>query len=211
MKERAISFDEIKTPFIVDYLNGQTEENHYWRDIRLIDIHEGKYPSNSFLKQITKFKNEIAIYKTSYKEWRLLTGEASEYIFSRNIPDNVTVFIHSHPENSYDKYIELPSQEDLVSYFKMAKNFIISPKGVTLYTLPKYLLEMDKKQRYETLKNILNENINKMKEVKINSINPFVITITDYKKELVEKAKIKIKLFSWETKSQILKNFDKRS
>ncbi|MCJ7829630.1 hypothetical protein MUP50_00885, partial [Patescibacteria group bacterium] len=195
----------------VDYLNGQTEENHYWRDIRLIDIHEGKYPSNSFLKQISKFKNEIAIYKTSYREWRLLTGEVSEHIFSRNIPDDVTVFIHSHPENSYDKYIELPSQGDLANYFKMAKNFIISPKGVTLFTLPKYLLEMDKRQRYETLENILNENIDKIEEIKIDKSNPFLTKIIDYKRGLVEKAKIKIKLFSWETKSQILKDFDKRS
>jgi len=204
MTERPISFDEIKTPFIVDYLNGKTERNHYYRDIPLSNLDQEKYPSNSFLRQMLEFKNEIVIYKTSYKEWRFLTGESSELVFVNHVPKDVTVFIHSHHGNPYNKYIELPSINDLTCYFKMAENFIISPKGVTLYTLPKYLLEMDKRQRYEILKNILIEDINKTEETKIDISNPFLTELADYKKGFVEKAEIKIKLFSWETKDQIL-------
>lgn len=101
------------------------------------------------------------------QKWFLIKGDENG-VPNRHLPTDWDIFIHSHPVTLGDEKDEgcIPSLSDLINASKIAKNIIVSQKGITQYYSPKNadddqmiiaLFDIDDSKKQEEYLNFLAE------------------------------------------------------
>lgn len=97
-----------------------------------LEVGEIKPPNINFLKWLPKISNETGLV---YQEPRWFVIKASDRIPGWMMPENSDILLHSHPheKNGIQTAEAIPSIGDFLNCSSIAKNFIVSQKGITEY------------------------------------------------------------------------------
>lgn len=144
-------------------------------------------PTLNFLKKLTSFPHEVALFKIEYWGWYAFSGK-EDCFCSFWLPKDAEIIIHSH--GNQKKGGEIPSIGDLANCLEGKLNGIISRKGLTFFQAPKRrpLRNMLGRPDFEELESAFKIAI-KSKDEKL------------YKK-ILKMAEVDWKVFEWDELSE---------